>query len=141
MAFQMPHYFILFEDNNVEIHPLVVNLDVFPMGTWALSGSNEETEVPCPAFLSAAERQIAWIVLTTSPSAKRWKKWKKCHNMIMFVMKHFTFEEMTALRFVRLDFYKYFLFAEHFHAARYLVSMPAIFNTITESGGLLHTLV
>jgi hypothetical protein len=66
----MTHYFLVFNDNNVEIHPPdITDLDVFPMGTWALSGSNEE---PCPAFQCAAEWQIAWMVLTTSPSEKKW---------------------------------------------------------------------
>ncbi|KAF8257605.1 hypothetical protein EI94DRAFT_1920824 [Lactarius quietus] len=92
------YHFLVFDDYNVKLYPLdIVDLEVFPAGTWALSGSNEETELPCHAFLIAARHQSAWIVQTTSPPGEKWKEWRKRRSAVMFVMKHFIFEEMTAL--------------------------------------------
>jgi hypothetical protein len=56
----MRHHFLVFNDNDVEMHPLDdASLDVFPPGTWILSGSNEETERLCFTFLSPSRQQIA----------------------------------------------------------------------------------
>ncbi|KAF8274269.1 hypothetical protein EI94DRAFT_1696187 [Lactarius quietus] len=40
-----------------------------------------------------------WVLSewSTSPLEKKWKEWHKWHNAVMFMMKHFTFEEMKAL--------------------------------------------
>jgi hypothetical protein len=101
VALQMRHHFLLFNDNDVEMHPLDdASLDVFPPGTWTLSDSNEETEQPCFTFLNAARQKITWNVQTATPSSEMWNVSKKQHNTVMFVMKHFTLEEITALRFI-----------------------------------------
>jgi hypothetical protein len=106
----MRHHFLVFNDKDVEMHPHDdASIDVFPPGTWALSGFNEETDQPCYAFLSAARQQIAWIVQSATPPSERRRTWKKQHSVVEFVMKHFTFEEITALRFVRLNFLPVFI--------------------------------
>lgn len=98
VAFELPHHFLVFHDDDVDMHPLNLdNPDVFPTGTWALSDSSIKDKVPCSAFRSAAKRGIAWIVQTTSPSEERWKAWKKELSASMYVMDYFSKVEMTAL--------------------------------------------
>jgi len=140
VALERPYYFLVFRDDGVYRHPLTADPDRLPTGTWALSDSNNETQWPCTAFLSAANEQIAWIVQTTSPLKKSWKDWSKYYNADMFVMNHISIEEITALGLVRLGFYKCFLLADPFPTAKYSVSTSAISDAFTNSGVLLRAL-
>ncbi|KAI9456403.1 hypothetical protein BJY52DRAFT_564652 [Lactarius psammicola] len=97
VALQLPSFFIVFQDDGVYRHPLTAAPHHLPMGTRALSDSNNEGKHPCSAFLGAARQKNALIIQATSPSEDRWKNWSKECGAVKFVMNHFSIEEMAAL--------------------------------------------
>jgi hypothetical protein len=104
VALELPHCFLIFHDDGVNIHHLnMLNTDVFPRGTWALSdsfGSHERIMEPCSIFQTASLQKRAWLVQTTSPLEKRYKDWKKQCKAEMFVMDYCSINEIMALGFV-----------------------------------------
>ena len=73
---------------------------LFPKITWALSDSNDQTGQPCEAFLDDAQEDRTWVVQAISPKGERWKEWQTQHSAKMFIMKYFSFEEITVLGWV-----------------------------------------
>jgi hypothetical protein len=100
VALELPEHIIVFRDDGVHKHRLTAGAHHLPKGTWALSGSNEETVQPCGVFLRAAKAKNAWIVQTTSPSETKYKAWEKEREATMFVMDYFSIDEITALGLV-----------------------------------------
>ncbi|KAI0245653.1 hypothetical protein BJV78DRAFT_1287359 [Lactifluus subvellereus] len=97
-ALQMSTCFIVFKDTGVKVYDLAIRVTgALPVGTWALTDSNEHTREPCRAFLSASRRHQAWIVQATSPAKDRWYQWSKELQAQYFVMERFSYEESIAL--------------------------------------------
>ncbi|KAH9074236.1 hypothetical protein EDB83DRAFT_1946033 [Lactarius deliciosus] len=97
VSLQLAPYVLVFRDDGVYRHSQESEPDYLPTGTWALSDAGHLDEKPCTAYKGAAGRQIAWIIQTTSPSEDRWRQWKKQYTAVVFVMKGFSAEEITAL--------------------------------------------
>ncbi|KAH9003516.1 hypothetical protein EDB86DRAFT_2373479 [Lactarius hatsudake] len=97
VALQLPNHILVFRDDGVLRYPLTADPHEFPEGTWALSDSNDRAKQPCNTFLGASNLRQAWIVQTSPPLEERWKTWSKYHNANMFVMDHFSIQEITAL--------------------------------------------
>jgi hypothetical protein len=97
VAFEVGDYFLVFQANDVSIHPLYAHGDCLPEGSWALSDSTPTNMLPCNAFLDAASMRRTWVVQATSPLFERWKAWKKEYRAISFVMDPFSIDEMAAL--------------------------------------------
>jgi len=68
-------------------------------GVWALTDSSTNKE-PCTAFYRSGQRNDAWVVKVTLPEREQWYQWEKELKMYHFVMNHFTWDELRALRFV-----------------------------------------
>lgn len=100
MALERAKDFFLFSDEGVTMHAKTPYIRRFPEITWALSDSNEDIEQPCAAFLDSSQKGRIWVVQTTSPLEKRWKKWKEQRSARMFIMKFFSFQEIKALGWV-----------------------------------------
>ncbi|KAH9000664.1 hypothetical protein EDB86DRAFT_3075130 [Lactarius hatsudake] len=98
IALQLSKHFLIFQGAGTEIYPNeLADPTVVPKGTWALSDSNDRAKQPCTMFLDAAEQHISWIVQTTSPLEERWRDWAKRHLADMFVMSHFSIDEIKML--------------------------------------------
>ncbi|KAH9026744.1 hypothetical protein EDB85DRAFT_161710 [Lactarius pseudohatsudake] len=97
VSLQLAPYILVFLDDGVYRHSQEAEPDYLPEGTWALADAGRLDDKPCNAFLDAAGRHIAWIIQTTSPLEDRWRQWKKQYTAVMFVMKGFSAEEITAL--------------------------------------------
>jgi len=97
VALQLRDRYLLFTDEGVSSHSLTAGLDVIPTDTWALSDSNDQVKEPCSAFLDASTLGHAWVMQTTSPVSTKWKDWKMYHNADMFIMGHFSIQEISVL--------------------------------------------
>jgi hypothetical protein len=64
----------------------------FPTGEklWSLTDSTEMSTYPCRAFQVASQMRLAWFVLATSPTTKRYDRLRKKCNAGIFVMEYFT---------------------------------------------------
>jgi hypothetical protein len=100
VALQLPGYYLLFGDEGVSQYSLEAEPHHLPEGTWALANSDHETTKPCLAFFHASRQRRAWIINTTSPMNTGWKSWKKYYMADMFIMKHFSIQEIAALGLV-----------------------------------------
>ncbi|KAH8982890.1 hypothetical protein EDB92DRAFT_1952036 [Lactarius akahatsu] len=70
VALQLSNHILVFRDDGVLRYPLAADPYQFPE---------------------------AWIVQTSPPLEERWKTWSKYHNADIFVMDHFSIEEITTL--------------------------------------------
>ncbi|KAH9030107.1 hypothetical protein EDB85DRAFT_1453637 [Lactarius pseudohatsudake] len=98
VAFQRGRHFVLFTETGVEICGYTqINGIAMPSGTWALTDSCPGFEEPCEAFFEASGAGTAWIVQTTSPSARNYSSWQKKRKAVLFWMEVCTLDELMAL--------------------------------------------
>ncbi|KAH9062578.1 hypothetical protein EDB83DRAFT_2675344 [Lactarius deliciosus] len=91
-AFQVASdHFVLFRDR-VRVYS-GRDKGVVPEGTLALTGAIEDPITPCNAFLDAPRVRDTWIIRATSRS---WEFWG-WHHANVFVMGHFSYDEIKAL--------------------------------------------
>ncbi|KAH9071569.1 hypothetical protein EDB83DRAFT_257774 [Lactarius deliciosus] len=98
VAFQRGRHFVFFTGTGVEICGYThINGIAIPSGTWALTDSCPGFERPCEAFFEASGAGRAWIVQTTSPSARNYSSWQKKRKAVLFWMQVFPLNELKAL--------------------------------------------
>jgi hypothetical protein len=96
VALQLNKRFILFQSTGVLLEDYKVANHI-PPETWALSDSHANYKYPCDAFLTAITLGTAWVIQTTFPSERNWKRWKKEYSAVMCWMDVLSLDEMMAL--------------------------------------------
>jgi hypothetical protein len=102
-AFQLYDCIVLFQDTGVQVDYGKDKVTI-PEGTLALTGGYRQTKSPHDTFLSAEKDGKARIIQATSLPWNSWKEWHEEHQASLYVMSHFSFDEMRALGFVQCDF-------------------------------------
>ena len=92
VALQCVKKVLIFREDGVEIHEADSGGFFFRTGEklWSLTDSTEMSTYPCRAFQVASQMRLAWFVLATSPTTKRYDRLRKKCNAGIFVMEYFT---------------------------------------------------
>ncbi|KAN0134263.1 hypothetical protein V8E53_007761 [Lactarius tabidus] len=97
VAFQVKDNFIVFQETQVLLCNGTDHLEAhfIPNGSWVLSDSRVHYEMPCSAFVSAAEAGNGWVIHAASPPKDKRDAWQ---NMFTpYWMDVFTLAELNAL--------------------------------------------
>jgi hypothetical protein len=139
VAFQVNNHFVLFQEAGVHFARNASGSDdagtAIPHGTWALTDSHTDYAQPCKAFVTASERNCAWLVQTTSPLSNNWSHWHKSQNAYMYWMDVFSFDELSVLGYVQHGPNYLYLHAELF-VVQYSISTSNVCTTIIIYGAL-----
>jgi hypothetical protein len=103
VAFQVKDNFIVFQETQVLLCDATDHLEAhfIPNGSWVLSDSRVHYEMPCSAFVSAAEAGNGWVIHAASPPKDKRDAWQ---NMFTpYWMDVFTLAELNALGYVQYD--------------------------------------
>ncbi|KAH8998986.1 hypothetical protein EDB86DRAFT_3147295 [Lactarius hatsudake] len=104
-ALQLANTFVLFLASGAYLYSGDDRSVDIPRGTLALTYANVKVKIPCDAFLFAAGRCSARIVQVTSAYQGGWKKWHEQFGADLYVMNHFSADEIKVLAFVELEPY------------------------------------
>lgn len=100
VAFQVNNHFVLFQEAGVHFARNSSGSEdagiAIPHETWVLTDSHTDYAQPCKAFVTASENG-AWIVQTTAPSSKNWRRWHTDQEAYTYWMDVSSFDELSVL--------------------------------------------